>query len=343
MPTYKDKQRGTWFVKISTKDAVTGKRKQILKRGFETKRDAEKWEAHKILETGGQTSLSFRDMADRYFAYRNAKESTRRDQSAMIDRYDAEFIDLPIDKITKPMMMEWYLKLVGLDLQPGTKNLILQVTKSVFKHGADHYDLPHPAKALKRFYDPPKEHDTWTPKEFNQFIQFVELDTYRAFFTFLYWTGCRKGEARGLQYDSFKGDHVHIYRQMTVRGLSDLKTPSSIRTLKLPDTLRGDLRPFLERCDEDRPFVFGGDSCLSISTIQWQFKHAVKLSGVKPIRIHDLRHSFATNMIGSGANIVAVSRYLGHSSINITLKTYTHLLEKANDEMVSKLDSMMKS
>lgn len=61
-------------------------------------------------------------------------------------------------------------------------------------------------------------------------------------------------------------------------------------------------------------------------------------SGVKKIRIHDLRHSHATILINNGINIVSVSRRLGHSDVNMTLKNYTHLLQKRDEEMMHLLD-----
>ena len=64
---------------------------------------------------------------------------------------------------------------------------------------------------------------------------------------------------------------------------------------------------------------------------------------LKKIRIHDLRHSHATILINNGVNIVAVSKRLGHSDINMTLKVYTHLLEKNADELVDKLEELKES
>jgi len=59
---------------------------------------------------------------------------------------------------------------------------------------------------------------------------------------------------------------------------------------------------------------------------------------VKPIRIHDLRHSHATWLINNGVNIVAVSKRLGHADIEQTLKTYIHLLESSDQGMMAKLN-----
>lgn len=64
---------------------------------------------------------------------------------------------------------------------------------------------------------------------------------------------------------------------------------------------------------------------------------AIKKSGVKKIRIHDFRHSHATLLINQGMNIVAVSKRLGHSDVNITLKIYTHLLEENNEKITNLL------
>ena len=342
MPTYKDKQRGTWFVKISTKDAVTGKRKQILKRGFETKRDAQKWEAQQRAEKTAASSVTFRKLSEKYFEYSNSRPHTREHQTAMLENHFPS-MDHRADRISKNIVMEWYLDLTAKDLQPSTKNLILKVMKAIFKYGHDFYDMPNPAVGLKRFKEPKKEMVTWDPDEFRRVSECVELETYRLFFTFLYWTGCRKGEAQGLQYTDFSDDTVYIHQQWTQRRkLEPLKNDPSIRRLKLADTLRDEIRPLLERCDPDHPFIFGGVKPLSASTIKWQFDHATQEAGVKAITVHDLRHSFATNMINNDANIVAVSKYLVHANINTTLKTYTHLLARTNDKMIGLIDTMMK-
>ena len=338
MPAYKDTQRGTWYVKYSTKDAVTGKRKQVLKRGFAQKRDALKWENSQKYKT--ETAVTLRNVSDKYFEYRNARKNTRDHQTAMLEKY-VPFLDDRIDQISRAKVMDWYLDLGKEDLKPGTKNLILTVVKSIFRYGADFYELPNLASGLKRFREQKKEMSVWTPSEFKKFADSVDLLVYRYFFTFLYWTGCRKGEAQALQYTDFKDGKVHIWRQWTPQlEFSELKTDSSERTLKLSEPVQAVLKPLLERCDEEHPFVFGGKRPLAVATIQAVWKQGIASSGVRQIRIHDLRHSFATNMIASGANIVAVSKYLGHSSINMTLKTYTHLLQEKEDEMVSIINAL---
>lgn len=338
MPAYKDKQRGTWFVKYSV--TVDGKRKQVLKRGFETKRDALQYESAMRLASPG-SSLTFQDLANNYFDYRNAKENTRKPQESALQTY-MPYMQRRVDQISKADMMQFYLSLSGLDLCNNSKNWLLGIIKAVFRFGHDFYELPNPAATLKRFKPDKTEMQTWQPDEFERFLAVVDNDLYKAFFSFLYWTGCRKGEAQALRYTDFKGNTVHIHQQWN-DGFSDLKTGSSERTLILPNTLQGVLEPLLARCSEGEPFVFGGVEPISKGALRYWWERSIRLADVKPIRMHDLRHSFATNMINSGANIVAVSKYLGHANINMTLNTYTHLLANSNAEMVALLDDLMQN
>lgn len=66
-------------------------------------------------------------------------------------------------------------------------------------------------------------------------------------------------------------------------------------------------------------------------------------ANLKQIRIHDFRHSCASLLINNGANITVVAQYLGHSDIEMTLKAYTHLIQKNNDEIIKVLDCSNKN
>lgn len=335
MPAYKDSKRGTWYVKYSYTDRITGKRKQILKRGFSTKREAQTWEAKERSNDQQPTSLTFRSLMVKYYDYKKPRKRTVDNQTAMLETY-FPMIDDPIDRISKQNLMEWYVDLAGKDLKTGTRNLILTVVKQVFAFGAQFYNLPNHSLALKRKRSKKRKYDTWTVEEFERVIQCETSPIYVAAFSFLYMVGVRRGELLGLMYTDFADGKVHIQRQMTESGLAPLKTEASDRVLKLPSAAMSLLEPILEGCSEERPFVFP----MSKTSLYDHLRDAIQASGVKKIRIHDLRHSFATNAICSGASIVAVSKYLGHSSITITLNTYTHLLEKTDDEMIEILNNL---
>ena len=69
------------------------------------------------------------------------------------------------------------------------------------------------------------------------------------------------------------------------------------------------------------------------------FRTATEEHGFEPIRYHDLRHSWASNMIRLGVPINTVSKMLGHASVSITMDTYAHVLEEMQEEAVGKMDA----
>lgn len=338
MPAYKDKDRGTWYVKYSYTDRVTGKRKQILKRGFPTKREATAWEAKERVADQQPSSITFRELMAKYHEYKKPRPRTLANQRQMMEKYFS-MIDEPVVRITKQKLMDWYLDLTDSDLHSNTQNLVLTVVKGILSFGAEFYDLPDNSSSLRRLRPQKRKYSVWSISEFNQFIQSEPSPIYKAAFSFLYMVGCRCGELLGLQYTDFKDGTVHIHQQLTPYGLTPLKTETSERTLKLPDAVISQIEPFLSACNEEQPFVFP----IPKTSLYDHFKRAIQASGVPDIRIHDLRHSFATNAICSGASIVAVSKYLGHASITITLNTYTHLLDKTDDEMIGIMNNLYKN
>lgn len=123
--------------------------------------------------------------------------------------------------------------------------------------------------------------------------------------------------------------------------IQPLKTLSSRRKIALdPFTLQF-LNPLLELPGE---FLFGNNEPLGISTIQRAFTKGIERCNEKlraeskavipVVRIHGLRHSHASYLIGQGANVVAVSKRLGHSDVNMTLKVYTHLLKESESKVL---------
>jgi len=65
-------------------------------------------------------------------------------------------------------------------------------------------------------------------------------------------------------------------------------------------------------------------------------------AGIRKIRLHDLRHTFGSLLIQAGASIVYVKEQMGHSSIQVTVDTYGHLIPGANTSFVDRLDTVRK-
>ncbi len=116
------------------------------------------------------------------------------------------------------------------------------------------------------------------------------------------------------------------------------KTPKSNRTITLPKTIMNLVREYrfkLYDCkNSERLFP------CSKSYFEWEMIRGCKLSGVKKIRIHDLRHSHASLLMNMGTPIKQISERLGHENIETTLQTYAHLYENKETELVEKLENL---
>lgn len=213
------------------------------------------------------------------------------------------------------------------------------------------YNIPNPiakVKGYKKSLEGKNEVRFWTEEEFKQFISTVKDIRYKTFFAFLYLTGCRKGEALALQWKDFIGDSVKIDKTLNQKTtdkkwkLTPPKTPNSYRSIILPHTLLALIDEYKNTVPHrDDDFVFGGEKNLSYTTVAHAFERYIRLSGVKPIRIHDLRHSHASLLINKGHNelstIYIIAARLG-DTVEMIFKTYGHLFPSNQKDLLSKIE-----
>lgn len=352
MPVYKDKKNGKWYVSYTFKDLPTNTFKKRVKRGFETKKAAEKWERENYSSTSEERSeeqpvfdKTFKDVASEW---EDLSESSDVSRTRHIEHFKYRlsniFTNKAVNKITKADLVEWRAKLGSTDYATNTKNATISFVKSVLTYTSMMYGFKNEGLILKAFRKTNeellRERPTWTPEEFNLFLDKVS-DDYKLFFEFLFWTGCRRGEAIALQKKDILGANCYIqYSQRTQKaGLRPTKTKTT-RWITMDDNLSQKINTHLE--DNDGSYVFGGSKGLSCSPIDDEFKKAIEESGVKKIRLHDLRHSHATWLINNGVNIVAISKRLGHATIEQTLNTYSHLLQSTDTDMMNTINSLKK-
>lgn len=225
-----------------------------------------------------------------------------------------------------------------MDYATKTKNVTLTYVRAVFAYWSDVYGYPDSAKTLKNFKKTDdeimEEMKVWTPDEFNKFLSCVDDRLYQIYFRLLFWTGCRRGEGIALQCSDLTDGwiNIHASQRDATTGLKPTKTKGK-RKIQIDDVLNKELHELKDYYKTG--YLFGGDHALAPTNISRIFNAGIKASGVKKIRLHDLRHSHATWLINNGVNIVAVSKRLGHTSIEQTLKTYTHLLESTDNNMMS--------
>lgn len=87
-------------------------------------------------------------------------------------------------------------------------------------------------------------------------------------------------------------------------------------------------------------FVVSDAKPIADSNIYLRRTKLATLAGLKVIRIHDFRHSCASLLVNNGANITVIAKYLGHTKIEETLNTYTHLFNSALNEVVDLVDKL---
>lgn len=146
-------------------------------------------------------------------------------------------------------------------------------------------------------------------------------------------TGLRLGELCALKWGDIDYNNRTLTVNRTVQRVAveghisktilmeaDPKSESSRRIVPLTANV-------LNRLWElkgDRPYVFGEEKPLDPRTMQYRFKRLLKEAGVGDRNFHILRHVFATNCIGNGMDVKALSEILGHADVKITLNRYVH-------------------
>lgn len=164
------------------------------------------------------------------------------------------------------------------------------------------------------------------------------------FYTALY-TGLRRSELLGLRWKDINLDLATLSVVQTLHYVPkksytfrEPKTKRSRRLVDLSPSLALLLREHranqeLERkllgssvLPDDLVFCYSDGSSLSPNSVTKAFHRIVKSMGISGIRLHDLRHTHATLMLRQGVHPKVVSERLGHSSVAITLDTYSHVL-----------------
>ena len=115
------------------------------------------------------------------------------------------------------------------------------------------------------------------------------------------------------------------------------KTPKSNRVVSVPRFILALIRDYADRLvdyePQDRLFYF------TKHFLHYELAAGCKASGVKRIRVHDLRHSHASLLVEMGFSPLLISERLGHENIQTTLQTYSHLYPDKQEEVSSRLES----
>ena len=172
-------------------------------------------------------------------------------------------------------------------------------------------------------------------------------------------TGARRGEVLGLHWSETDLDAGLVRITTTLQKVNgtatfvDPKTARSRRTISLPPStvalLRRHRKEQVERrvllgaawVDSDLVVDRGDGTYLDPDTLGHAFSRLARDVGLPGVRLHDLRHSFASMLLASGVNVKVVSEALGHASSSFTLDTYAHLLPGMGEQVATAIETAL--
>ncbi|WP_160687473.1 site-specific integrase [Clostridium sp. C2-6-12] len=381
MASYKQLSKYNWKVDIPL-GYENGKRKRVIKQGFKTKKDAEKFATETLAQknrgyvASTESNVLLKDFINKWFNEYKVNTISTNTITNYRSRIDTHIIPklghYRLNKITNIIVQDFYNSLINEGAKASSAKKIIETLNNCLKYAQKNkliYNLPTDIERVK--IEKPKV-EFWSKDEIDFFLSEIE-DTY------LYtpvlielFTGLRIGELCGLRWCdiNFKTKYLNVIHQVVYdRNTKELvftdklKTPTSYRKMSLPEILIDHLQSIKGEALKTDFVVLSreGSMCnprnLSMNFTGEISKYKDSLNdkmksqpnkdlgnyrALKQITFHALRHTHATLLIFNGENIKVVSERLGHKSISETLDTYTHVMDDMRDNTAALLDNIFK-
>jgi integrase len=291
------------------------------------------------------TGATFADAAAEYLRYaehdRGCKPSTLRDyRSRMNAHLLPAFGNRRLEEITTRDVERWRASLVaaadGGALSNKSKNNLVVLLHGVFRRAMTVYDLPlNPvARVERQRVRASGDIEVFSPEEVRALVGAAAAEQDAAIFMAAAFTGLRRGELIALRWRDvdFRGSALRV-RANFAGG--ELTTPKSgkVRSVPLAPDVAATLLRLRERAlftsEDDLVFPGTGGGHLDGDALSRRYGRALKGAGLRPLRFHDLRHTFGTRMIAK-ADVRRVQEWMGHADIQTTMK-YLHYAPREDD------------
>jgi len=368
----KNNKTGNWdFVFNVGIDPLTGKRKQIRRRGFETKRHAMDAMTKMKAEILSNDFLDLTTMT--YSTYMNEWFEERQNH---LQKTTFEIHSIYYQNVIKPKLGHFKIQqMTPLHIQKFINELVNQNSYSEHTIHLIYRIISaslKKAKIIKLLKDNPasgitlpkirkKEMNVWSLEQVNHFINESKKTKRltRCYIGFLIalLTGMRQGEIMGLRWKDIDMESQIIYIRQTLTQDAEIKygakNDSSIRSIHISNKLISELKVYRKRVFAEK-FLLGqeySDFDLVICTqsgkpmiprnFRKEFYNLTEKIGLPKIRFHDLRHTHATILIQQNVNVKLISERLGHAEIGTTLDTYSHVLPNMQKIVSDELDKII--
>jgi integrase len=313
--------------------------------GYYTKRTAETWlrDVFDLARRGtlrGQvrTGATFAEAAEEFLRHiehdRERKPSTVAGYRALVrSQLLPAFGDQPVEAITTATIEHW---LAGVDRASSTRAKSLVLMHGIFQRAHKLYGLRvNPAADVEK----PSQRrsgdiEVFSPEEIMALVRAAASEQDAAIFLTAAFTGLRRGELLALRWRDvdFTG---HVIRVRASYAEGQLTTPKSgkVRSVPMAPDVGQALAALGQRRygtgDDDLVFAGPGGTFLDGRGLRRRYLTAVGRAGLRPLRFHDLRHTFGTRMIAK-ADIRRVQEWMGHADVQTTMK-YLHYVPRDED------------
>lgn len=262
------------------------------------------------------------------------------------------FSNMYIEDIKEKDIIQWQDKVLKNNYCNNHNKNLYGMLKRFFDYCTKHYNFDDSilleVGGFKNKVEK-KRKDFYTLKEFKLFISCMTNEVYKQFFNFMFFTGTRPGEAMALRFSDLVNDTISINKTISEHGKREIGTPktsSSYREIIIDKKLHNDLLKLKNRYINQYNdttfdyFIFGGKKPLSPTTINRYKEDACKKANLRPITLHQFRHSHATLLLNKGLSIHVISERLGHSKVSTTYDVYTHADFSQEKRVYDTLNSM---
>lgn len=228
---------------------------------------------------------------------------------------------------------------------------------------ADAQRWGHVTRNVASLADPPRVARThmltWSADELGSFLEHARDERLYAGYVLLATTGMRRGEALGLRWRSVDLDsaRVSVSTSLVVVDagvvFQEPKTASGRRTVPIPAETVAALKAHRKSqlaekmllgpdySDDDLVFCREDGTHLHPTTFSRGFDELAACAQLRRIRLHDLRHTFATLALQAAVPVKIVSEILGHASVTLTYDTYSHVIPGMAEDATSKVAALV--
>jgi integrase len=352
MASVKKQPNGRYLVRYWTDDGQQRKRRfDHMKEAKEFASAVETDKARGVFVDPREGRIKFHEYADRVFASRlNLRPATRsRDESYLRNHVIPEFQNKAIARVSRKDVQAWVKSLVEKGLAPRTVRECYRIFGGIMREAVDErlirespcrrISLPRIENVERRFLTAPQL-ETLADSIDERYATLVYVAGY---------CGLRWGELSGL-----KRRHVDMLRaRISVVGslervgsgwryVEETKTTSGRRMIPLPKFLVEALAAHLANAP-DSEWTFPAPEGGHLRYHSWRqrfWQPAVDDAGVRPLTVHELRHTAAALWIDNGANPITVQRRMGHKDVRTTLQLYGHRFPEQDEALTARLEEL---